>query len=76
MSARKNGFDYVRTRYGVPAQRGMRVVANGKPGRITSSAGQYIRVRLDGENFSGYWHPTWNMEYLAAASPSGTDTDG
>ncbi len=59
-----NGFDYVRRYYGVPAKRGMRVIADGRPGVITSSAGNYIRVRLDGERRSGYWHPTWNMEYL------------
>lgn len=62
----RDGFAYVRSRYGVPAKRGMRVIANGKPGRITSSAGNYIRIRLDGEKKSDYWHPTWNMEYLDA----------
>lgn len=59
-----DGFAYVRKRYGVPAKRGRRVVANGKPGVITRSAGHYIRVRLDGEKRSGYWHPTWHMLYL------------
>lgn len=57
-------FDYVRERYGVPAKRGMRVIADGKPGRITSGAGHYIRVLIDGDKHSSYWHPTWNMEYL------------
>ena len=57
-------FGYVRAMYDVPAKRGMRVIANGKPGRITSGAGHRIRVRLDGERHSGFWHPTWRMEYL------------
>lgn len=65
-----DGFAYVRERYGVPAKRGMRVIADGKPGVITSSAGNYIRVRLDDEKHSGYWHPTWHMEYLDAEVPA------
>lgn len=56
-------FDYVRQRYGVPAKRGMRVTVDGKPGRITSGAGHYIRVRFDGETFSSFCHPTWRVVY-------------
>jgi hypothetical protein len=41
---------------------------NGRPGVITSSAGHRIRVRLDGEKHSGYWHPTWHMDYLVENS--------
>jgi hypothetical protein len=60
----KNQFDYVRKYYGVPARRGGRVLVYGKPGRITSGAGHYIRIRLDGEKRSGYYHPTDHVEYL------------
>ena len=63
---RKEGarsFAYVRQRYGVPAKRGMRVTADGKPGRITSGAGHYIRVLIDGDKHSSLWHPTWRMVY-------------
>jgi hypothetical protein len=56
-------FDYVRRVYGVPAKRGMRVIADGKPGTITCGDGHYIRIRLDGEKWSGRWHPTWRIEY-------------
>lgn len=56
-------FDYVRRYYGVPAKRGMRVVANGKPGVITSGAGERIRIRLDGDKGSAHWHPTWHIDY-------------
>lgn len=49
-------FDYVRRTYGVPAKRGMRVIANGKPGRITSGNGQYIMVRIDGDKNPSCWH--------------------
>jgi hypothetical protein len=55
---------YVRDYYQVPAKRGMRVVADGKPGVITGFAGPSIRVRLDGEKHSAPWHPTWRMQYL------------
>jgi hypothetical protein len=56
-------LDYVRRYYGVPARRGMRVVADGKPGVITCGAGAHIRIRLDGEKRSHPWHPTWHMDY-------------
>lgn len=55
---------YVRRAYGVPARRGGRVIVDGKPGRITSGDGQYIRVLVDGEKKSTKWHPTWRVEYL------------
>lgn len=59
----RTSFDYVHHRYGVPARRAMRVTADGSPGVITSGAGKYIRVRLDGAKHSFPWHPTWNMVY-------------
>lgn len=66
-------FDYVRSYYGVPAGRGVRVIADGKPGRITSGDGHYIRVRLDGEARSGIYHPTWRMEYLSVSAGGGSE---
>lgn len=63
-------FDYVRRMYGVPAKRGMRVIANGKPGRITSGNGQYIMVLLDGDKRPTVWHPTWEMVYLTDSPAS------
>ncbi len=56
-------LDYVCRKYGVPAKRGMRVTADGKPGVITCGDGQYLRIRLDGEKRSGRWHPTWRIDY-------------
>jgi len=44
---KRTRFDYVRRAYGVPAARGRRVTWDGRPGRITSGAGNYIRIRLD-----------------------------
>lgn len=57
-------FDYVRSYYGVPAKRRMRVLAEGKPGVITKGAGMHIRIRLDGDKHSGYYHPTWKLIYI------------
>lgn len=56
-------MEYIRRTYGVPAKRGMRVVIDGKPGRIVSSMGGYLRVRLDGELRPSNYHPTWRVEY-------------
>jgi hypothetical protein len=63
-------FEYVRRYYGVPAKRGARVVWDGKPGRLTSGNGHYVRVLLDGERRPRIVHPTWHMVYepLAAVS--------
>jgi hypothetical protein len=58
-------FEYVRKRYGVNPKRGGRVrVYNGRLGTIMCGAGNLIRIHLDGDKHSGYWHPTWRMEYL------------
>lgn len=54
---------YVRDTYKVPAKRGMRVVADGKPGVIAGFAGAYLRIRIGGEKRTGLWHPTWRIEY-------------
>lgn len=54
---------YIRRTYGVPAKRGMRVVANGKPGVITGTVSASLRIRLDGERHSAPWHPTWRIDY-------------
>jgi hypothetical protein len=56
-------FDFVRTYYGVPAKRGLRVTVDGKPGRITRGRGGYIMVRFDGMKFSRACHPTWRVDY-------------
>lgn len=64
--------EYIRNHYGVPAKKGMRVTADGKPGVITGYTGASIRIRLDGEKHSAPWHPTWRMEYHAASTTSGS----
>lgn len=64
-------LQYIRDTYGVPAKRGARVEYSGNgtaiQGTITSSRGPHILVRLDGDDFSMQFHPTWKMHYLDAA---------
>lgn len=69
----KGGMQNIRDTYRVPAKRGGRVVYSGDPYRPdrkgtitgTSQNGQaYIRLRLDGNNYSQNYHPTWQIEYL------------
>lgn len=55
---------YIRHHYRVPAKRFGRVSFQGKPGTITGSRGAYLLIRLDGENHSGKYHPTWKIEYI------------
>jgi len=57
-------YEYIRTHYQVPAKRGMRVVVDGKYGRITGFQNQYILVKFDDARFSVPCHPTWRVVYL------------
>ncbi|UVK58915.1 hypothetical protein SEA_LEOZINHO_76 [Mycobacterium phage Leozinho] len=47
MAQRKGGFDWIRSNYGVPAKRGMRVIFDGRPGRIVSVDGPYLMLHLE-----------------------------
>ena len=67
-------MDYIRKAYGVPAKRGGRVVAldgiqRKTKGTITGSRGPYLRIRLDGWDYSQNFHPTSNIEYITEAKP-------
>ncbi|QQP96461.1 hypothetical protein [Lysobacter enzymogenes] len=61
---------YIRLTYGVPAKRGMRVeYMSGRDlelmeGVIVGSKGQHLRIRLDGNRHSGFFHPTYNLVYI------------
>jgi hypothetical protein len=54
---------YVRSRYGVPAKRFMRVTVDGRSGTIVKFPGEYIGVRFDGEKAVTPCHPTWRVVY-------------
>lgn len=63
---------YIRSYFEVPAHRGTRVEFTGgkfpKQGTISGSEGMNLRILMDGEAFTGIYHPTQNLRYLAAAS--------
>jgi hypothetical protein len=64
----KGTMEAIRKMYGVPAKRGMRVIAEGKQGVITGTrtdGTMHLTIRLEGEKRSNYFHPTWEMEYIA-----------
>ena len=58
----------IRNRYGVPAKRGARVRYTGgtriDEGTIVGTHKQYVRIRMDGDQHAGTYHPTWELEYL------------
>lgn len=57
-------IEYIRKTYKVPAKVGGKIIFEGHPGIITGTNGPHLRIRLDDEKRSGYYHPTWNIEYL------------
>jgi hypothetical protein len=65
-------LDYIRKTYSVPAFRGRRIrYRSGPEGVITGSNGAYLRVKLDGDNHPGLFHPTWKIEYLPQGKSEG-----
>lgn len=58
-------LEYIRNYYGVPAKKGGRVNAYGKPGTITGARHAHLLIKLDGEQQSARpYHPTDGIEYL------------
>lgn len=58
-------LEYIRNYYGVPAKKGGRVNAYGKPGTITGARNAHLLIKLDGEQqHSRPYHPTDGIEYL------------
>lgn len=61
-------MEYIRRSYGVPAKRGARVEYTGEDspslGTVTGSEGARLRIRMDGEQRTGIYHPTWELRYL------------
>ena len=57
-------MEYIRKTYNVPARRGGRVLYGGRPGVITSADGPYLRIRLDGGNRTGRYHPSYQLVYI------------
>lgn len=61
-------MEYISSTYNVPAKLGGRVKYTGgatpQTGTITGARGPHIKVRMDGEKRDGYYHPTWEVQYL------------
>jgi len=55
---------YIRTHYGVPAKKGMKVIFNGQSGHITGAKGAHLRIRFEEEKDRRTFHPTWEMWYV------------
>jgi hypothetical protein len=64
MTRYSQDYEYVRTHYNVPAEKGRRVRAYGKPGTIVRAYGNYIGIQKDGEKIVGQYHPKDGIEYL------------
>lgn len=61
--------DHVRRTYGVPAHIDDRIVLDGRPGVIVGfdTAAAYLVVRFDDSPALRRAHPTWRVDYTAAA---------
>ena len=66
-------IDWIRKSYRVPAKVGGRVEYTGEKiarrGVITGQRGPHLLIRLDGEEQSSPYHPTWELRYLDAPPP-------
>ncbi len=64
-------FEWIARQYGVAAKRGARVRYTGgkepRDGTITGAQGGHLMIRLDGDKHAHPYHPTWELELLAAA---------
>ena len=61
-------MEYIKETYGVPAEVGGRVrYTGGKTpceGTIKGARNAHLKILLDGDDMSGLYHPTWELEYL------------
>lgn len=61
-------FTYISKGYSVPAKKGGRVEYTGegraKLGTITGADGAHLLIRMDGQENSFPYHPTWELRYL------------
>ena len=57
---------HIQSYYGISITRGMPVIFDDQPGRVTGLDGPHLLVRLDGQNPATpplRCHPTWRMAY-------------
>lgn len=55
---------YIRSKYNIPARKGMRVKVGDRFGMITGARLQYLLILLDGDKHSTPHHPTYEIEYI------------
>lgn len=59
--------EHIRAYYGIPVRRGLPVIYDRQPGRITGLDGAHLLIRLDHHHtITGRplrCHPTWRMAY-------------
>jgi hypothetical protein len=55
---------YVNRTYGTSYEKGMRVVADGRPGIIVGTRGAALKIHIDTEKKPGIYHPVWNIEIV------------
>lgn len=71
---------YLRSAYGIPAKKGMRVKLKkayfnipSDGGVITGAKHAYLRIRVDGEKHSRFFHPTYGVIYPAVEHVNAAD---
>ena len=57
-------MEYIRKYYKVPARKGGKIKYKGKIGKIIGAHNSYLKIKLDGEKRPGFFHPTYEIEYL------------
>lgn len=57
-------LDFVKMHYNMPfLQRGMKIIVDGKAGKVTAGDGKYIRVLHDNASSSRRYHAQWEVVY-------------
>lgn len=66
----QHNYEYFQRAYGVPARRNAPVLFKGRKGKVTATAGCYLKLKFDGEKRGdgGVFHPTWEMVWIEATA--------
>jgi hypothetical protein len=65
-----NSLKYIQDYYDVPAEKGQKVLYEGKEGTIVGASGPHLKVRFSDEKRDLILHPTWKVEYLPSEDSS------
>lgn len=71
-------LEQIRRSRNVPAKRGGRVFDRfyQRYGTIVGARNGYLRIRLDGNTHPVNYHPTWELDYLPAATQASAVEEG